>query len=70
MCYLQVLLADRLPGVGSRRLMLDMDAWGYSFRLGSTQRWFLDDAGDAVQWLRAQGLLSPGGDPVYRLRGA
>lgn len=34
-CYLQVLLADRLPGLGRDRLLADMDAWGYSFRLGS-----------------------------------
>src|SRR5690606_24797001 len=32
-CYLQILLSDRLPGVGRGRLMADMDAWGYSFRL-------------------------------------
>jgi hypothetical protein len=36
-CYLQVLLADELPGVGRARLMDDMDGWGYSFRLGSTR---------------------------------
>ena len=33
-CYLQIVLADHLPGVGAARLMQDMDAWGYSFRLG------------------------------------
>jgi len=33
-CYLQVLMADALPGVGRARLCADMDAWGYSFRLG------------------------------------
>src|ERR1700740_506119 len=46
-CYLQVLLADELPGVGRERLWADMDAWGYSFRLGSTQAWFEGDARDA-----------------------
>ena len=51
-CYLQILLAERLPGVGSARLMADMDAWGYSFRLGSAQAWFERDADDARQWLR------------------
>jgi hypothetical protein len=35
-CYLQIVLADYLPGVGRDRLMQDMDTWGYSFRLGST----------------------------------
>ncbi|MFA5590391.1 MAG: hypothetical protein WDA70_06735 [Lysobacteraceae bacterium] len=51
-CYLQILLAERLPGVGSARLMADMDAWGYSFRLGSAQAWFERDADDARQWLQ------------------
>src|ERR1700739_1951469 len=26
-CYLQILLADELPGVGRARLFADMDAW-------------------------------------------
>jgi len=56
-CYLQILWADRLPGVGRARLMADMDAWGYSFRLGSAARWFAEDATDARDWLAARGLL-------------
>ncbi|GAB4353827.1 MAG: hypothetical protein Kow0073_10190 [Immundisolibacter sp.] len=56
-CYLQIVLADRLPGVGGRRLMRDMDAWGYSFRLGSAQAWFEQDAADARAWLVERGLL-------------
>lgn len=56
-CYLQVLLADRLPGVGRDRLFADMDAWGYSFRLGSARRWFVADAGDARQWLVERGII-------------
>ena len=56
-CYLQVLLADRLPGVGQARLLQDMDAWGYSFRLGSAAAWFETDADDARAWLRGRGLL-------------
>lgn len=55
-CYLQIVLADRLPGVGSARLMADMDAWGYSFRLGSARAWFERDADDAREWLAARGL--------------
>ena len=43
-CYLQILLADELPGFGRARMMADMDAWGYSFRLGSAQAWFERDA--------------------------
>lgn len=56
-CYLQIVLADRLPGVGGRRLMRDMDAWGYSFRLGSAQAWFEQDAADARACLVERGLL-------------
>ncbi|KRE88847.1 hypothetical protein ASG87_07010 [Frateuria sp. Soil773] len=59
-CYLQIVLADALPGVGRDRLMADMDAWGYSFRLGSTRAWFEQDAGNARQWLQERGLLPPG----------
>jgi len=67
-CYLQVLLADYLPGVGRQRLMQDMDAWGYSFRLGSTGRWFDDDAGDALAFLLREGLVTAVGEPEFRLR--
>jgi hypothetical protein len=55
-CYLQIVLADRLPGVGRDRLMADMDAWGYSFRLGSTRAWFETDADNARAFLAARGL--------------
>jgi hypothetical protein len=55
-CYLQILLADELPGVGRARLMVDMDAWGYSFRLGSTRAWFEQDAAEALAFLQARGL--------------
>ncbi len=56
-CYLQIVLAGQLPGVGSDRLMLDMDAWGYTYRLGSTRAWFEQDAEDAKAWLIERGLL-------------
>ncbi|OAG66946.1 hypothetical protein A7D17_03500 [Xanthomonas floridensis] len=56
-CYLQILLAAQLPGVGSARLMADMDAWGYTYRLGSTRAWFEQDAENARSWLDARGLL-------------
>jgi hypothetical protein len=67
-CYLQVLLADELPGVGRDRLMRDMDAWGYSFRLGETAAWFGRDAEDALAWLVRHGLLTSGGRPAFTLR--
>ena len=56
-CYLQIVLADALPGVGSERLMADMDAWGYTFRLGSARAWFQQDAEEARAWLLQRGLL-------------
>ena len=56
-CYLQILLADALDGVGRERLMVDMDAWGYSFRLGSARAWFERDADDARAWLAERGLI-------------
>ena len=56
-CYLQIVLAGELPDVGSERLMRDMDAWGYTYRLGSTRAWFERDADDARAWLVGRGLL-------------
>ena len=56
-CYLQVLLAGELPAVGRARMLTDMDAWGYSFRLGSTRAWFEGDAADARAWLERHGVL-------------
>jgi hypothetical protein len=67
-CYLQILLADRLAGVGQRRLMQDMDAWGYSFRLGSARAWFELDAEDARWWLQRNGLIDDERKPTGRLR--
>lgn len=56
-CVLQALLGDELPGVGRERIWADMDAWGYTFRLGSAKAYFENDAGDAFAFLRARGLL-------------
>jgi len=67
-CYLQVMLADELDGVGRDRLIADMDSWGYSFRLGDTRSWFERDAEDARKWLIDQGLLKTDKTPVFRLR--
>jgi hypothetical protein len=67
-CYLQILLADELSGVGRARMCADMDAWGYSFRLGSAQAWFERDAGDARAWLIARGLIDRRDRPLWRLR--
>jgi hypothetical protein len=65
-CYLQILLADELEAVGHVRLMRDMDEWGYSFRLGRTQTWFVEDAADARAWLVREHIT----DADERLTGA
>ncbi len=56
-CYLQILLSERIPEMGMARMFSDMDEWGYSFRLGSAQAWFEQDAEDARQWLHEKRLL-------------
>ena len=72
-CYLSVVLSDHVAGFGRKRMLRDMDAWGYSFRLGSAAAWFRDDADDARDWLEREGLLErqPDGRPVptFRRRG-
>lgn len=67
-CYLQILLADQLPGVGRMRLCTDMDDWGYSFRLGSARVWFESDADDARIWLVRQGVIDAKGFVTGLLR--
>ena len=67
-CYLQVVLADHVPGFGRTRMLRDMDAWGYTFRLGSASAWFTEDASDARRTLVDWGLLEPGGLPTFRCR--
>jgi hypothetical protein len=66
--YLQILLAGALPGMGRERMLLDMDRWGYTFRLGSARAWFEEDAGDARDWLQQQGLIDARARPTGRLR--
>jgi hypothetical protein len=67
-CYLQLALAQALPNVGRERLCCDMDAWGYSFRLGSAATWFAEDADDAREWLVRHGVLDPQGGITYECR--
>ena len=57
-CWLQLAVADGLPDVGWRRLAADMDAWGYTFRAGSTAAWRYRDAADAVAWLRVHDVAA------------
>jgi hypothetical protein len=69
-CYLSILLAERLPGGGREQMFADMDAWGYSFRLGSARAWFDTDALDARDWLLAHGVLDEAGRPTGRCASA
>ncbi len=67
-CYLQILLADFIPSMGHQAMMNDMDQWGYTFRLGSAQRWFEEDAEDAQQWLLEHQLIDQHNQPTWKLR--
>lgn len=65
-CYLSIVLSPYLPGFDQRTMCMDMDAWGYSFRLGSAARWFDEDAGDARAWLQARNVLTDHETPTWR----
>jgi hypothetical protein len=67
-CYLQVLLADRLGAFGADLCLRDMDAWGYTFREGSARAWFDGDGAQAREWLLVHGLIDPAGQSTLRLR--
>jgi hypothetical protein len=67
-CYLQILLAGLLTRVGRERLWADMDAWGYSFRLGNTRDWFEQDAQDCCAWLRLHGIIDAAAQVTGTLR--
>ena len=67
-CYLQVLLADELADYGRQQLLVDMDRWGYSFRLGSARAWFDADAADAQRWLQDHALIDARNAITWTLR--
>jgi hypothetical protein len=67
-CYLQVLLADFVSGFDRQRMFQDMDRWGYTFRLGSAQAWFEEDAQDARDFLRSHQLIDKDDAPTWKLR--
>jgi hypothetical protein len=48
--------------------MQDMDKWGYSFRLGSTARWFNEDSEDARQWLLKHEIIHADRIPTWKVR--
>ena len=66
-CYLQIILAGHI-GVSVESICADMDAWGYTFRLGSAQAWFEQDAAEARTWLVQHGVLIVSGVPTFRMR--
>lgn len=67
-CYLQILLADHLTEMGKDRMMLDMDSWGYTFRLGSAKVWFEQDADDARNWLINHNIIDHQQQPTWQYR--
>ena len=67
-CYMQGLLADEIAGFKRARLFADMDAWGYTFRLGSARTWFEQDASDARDWLIAHRIIDNAQRPTGALR--
>ena len=67
-CYLQVLLADQIKGMGRDRMLADMDTWGYSFRLGSARKWFEQDADEPRTQLLKWGLTDEDNQPSGQIR--
>jgi hypothetical protein len=57
-CFLQILLSEFIPDMKQPRMLIDMDAWGYSFRLGSAKTWFEHDAEDAYDWLLERKIIT------------
>lgn len=67
-CYLQIILANDIPEMGKNRMMQDMDTWGYTFRLGSAEKWFNYDALDTIEWLNNHQMLVSKDKTNYSLR--
>ncbi len=67
-CYLQIVLSDFIPEMKRTRMLNDMDAWGYSFRLGSAKAWFEQDAEDAIAWLLNYKIITLEKQPSWQLR--
>lgn len=67
-CYLQIILSDFIEEMGRARMFDDMDAWGYSFRLGNSAAWFNHDAEDAESWLLSRGIMLKNHQPSWESR--
>jgi len=67
-CYLSILLSDFINEFGRERMFSDMDEWGYTFRLGSSKKWFNEDANDAACWLQQYKLITNDLKPTWFIR--
>jgi hypothetical protein len=67
-CYLQIVLSDYIDGFDRIQMQNDMDAWGYTFRLGSAHAWFMQEAEDAQRWLIEAGILDSSDVPTWHAR--
>lgn len=67
-CYLSIILSDFIDDFGHQRMFSDMDEWGYTFRLGSSQAWFEEDADDANKWLIKYNLINDDSQPTWSVR--
>ncbi len=66
-CFLQILLSDYLENYDRSQLMQDMDDWGYSFRLGSANAWFSQDADEVCQWLKKRQIINLENEITWQL---
>ena len=66
-CYLQIILAGSIQGNSQQQAMREMDQWGYTFRLGSANEWFLNDAEDTRRWLLDSDLITPENTSTWKL---
>jgi len=66
-CYLSILLSDHIENFGRERMLSDMNEWGYTFRLGSSKKWFLEDAEDAEQWLIKNNIINKDNSPTWKV---
>jgi hypothetical protein len=67
-CFLQILLVDKINSLTRAELFEDMDDWGYSFRLGSAKEWFECDSTDAKNWLQEKNLIDISCQYNFRVR--
>lgn len=67
-CYLQILLADFIPSMNQSIMCANMNQWGYTFRLGSAERWLNEDAADALNWLIHHNIITSNKQPTWKVR--